>query len=89
MLTLLKFHAEWCNPCKAMAPIVEQIKDEYSDTLIVQDVNIDDNPQLRADYSVRSIPTFVLIKDGKEIDRKNGSGTLSEMMEWLDVDRRV
>jgi thioredoxin 1 len=88
MLTLLKFKAEWCNPCKAMSPIVAQL-DAEDDGLIVQDVDIEDNPQLRADYFVRAVPTFVVIKDGKEVARRVGSATLSELRELVDGSRNL
>lgn len=88
MLTLLKFKAEWCGPCKAMLPTMDAIKEEFKDTVIVSDVDIDDNPQLRVEYHIRSIPAFVLIKDRKEIARSVGSKTLSEMKDWLNESRQ-
>lgn len=88
MLTLLKFEASWCKPCQNMKPIVEKL-DADDDQLIVANIDIDDNPQERANYNVRSIPTFVLIKDGAEIGRKVGSGTLSEMKAFVDEHRGV
>lgn len=86
MLTLLKFKADWCKPCQAMKPFVEQL-DAENDDLIVRDVDIDDNPQERANYYVRSVPTFVLIRDGQEIARKTGSCTLGELREFLEENR--
>jgi len=87
-LTLLKFWAPWCRPCQNMAPIIEKI-DAEDDLLIVQNVNIDDNPNVRQEYNIRSIPAFVLVKDRKEIARKVGSGTYSEMKEFINEHRRV
>ena len=88
MLTLLKFEAPWCGPCNAMNPIVKQLDDE-DNNLIVTHIDIDSNPQERVNYNVRSIPTFVLIKDGEEIARKVGSGTLSEMKDWISESRAL
>jgi len=88
MQTLLKFHASWCGPCKAMAPIVEQL-DAEDDNLIVTSVDIDDNPQLRADYNIRSIPAFVLLENRKEVARKVGSCTLSELRSFVDESRSL
>ena len=89
MLTLLKFKAEWCAPCKAMLPAMETIKEEFKDTMIVSDVDIDDNPQLRLDFHIRSIPAFVLVKDGKEISRSIGSKTIGELRDWLNESRNL
>jgi len=83
MLTLLKFKADWCKPCKAMIPVVDALKEQNPD-VIFQDVDIDNDPQLRADYGIRSIPSFVVLKDRKEVKRKIGSSTLSELKELLD-----
>jgi thioredoxin 1 len=88
MLTLLKFEASWCKPCQALAPIVKQL-DEEDETLIVTAVDIDDNPQLRADYHIRSVPTLVLISEGKEIARRTGGGLLSELKAWVDESRDI
>ena len=84
MLTLLKFYADWCGPCKAMIPTMDKIKEEFSDDVIISNINIDDNPQVRAQYGIRSIPSFVLLKDGQEIDRKVGSQTYGQLEEWLE-----
>lgn len=86
MLTLLKFYADWCGPCKAMTPVVEQL-DAEDDNLIVTNINIDDNPQVRADYHIRSIPAFVLLKDRQEVARRTGSATLTELKKWVDESR--
>ena len=82
MLTLLKFKADWCGPCRAMTPVVEQL-DREDDRLIVQEVDIDSNPQLRVDYGIRSIPAFVLIRDQREVGRMVGSYTLSELKQFV------
>jgi len=86
MLTLLKFEASWCAPCKAMNPVVDQVKAD-NDQLIVTRIDIDENPQERINYNVRSIPTFVLVKEGKEISRKTGQLSVSAMKDWLDESR--
>lgn len=88
MLTVLKFKADWCGPCKAMNPIMEKLKEEYP-TVIFQDVDIDDNPQLRHEYGVRTIPTFVAVMEKKEVGRRASSGTLSDMREFINEHRGV
>jgi thioredoxin len=84
MRTLIKFYADWCNPCKAMLPTMDKIKEEFEGELKFVDINIDDNPQERANYNIRSIPAFVLIEDGKEIARNIGSMTYSQLEDFLD-----
>ena len=84
MITLLKFYADWCGPCKAMTPTMDRIKEEYKDEVVFSDINIDDNPQTRLDYGIRSIPAFVLLKDREELSRQTGSQTVSQLAEWLD-----
>lgn len=83
MITIIKFYADWCGPCKALQPTWDKIKEEFAESVIFQDVNIDDNPQTRADYNVRSIPAFVMIKDRQEIARRQGGGTFSELEDWV------
>jgi thioredoxin len=86
MLTVIKFFADWCGPCKAMQPTWEKLQEELKDEVIFSSIDIDANSQIRAEYGIRSIPTFVLIEDGEEVDRKNGSMTYTEMKEWLEGD---
>ena len=65
---LVDFYADWCGPCKKMAPIVEEIATEYDGKLKVGKCNIDDNMQLAQKYRVASIPTFLIIKGGEVVD---------------------
>lgn len=69
---LVDFYAEWCGPCKSVAPIIDEIAEEYADELVVGKVNIDTQAELSRRYDVMSIPTIVLFKDGEEVDRKTG-----------------
>ena len=84
MITLVKFFAEWCGPCKVMSTVLEPIKEEYKDKVIFTDVDIDNNPELRAQYVINSVPTFIIIKDAAVVDRKVGSMTATAIQEWLD-----
>lgn len=69
---LIDFYAEWCGPCRAMAPIVEEYADAQTDVKIAT-LDIEKNPEISTKYGVMSIPTFVFFKEGKEIARKTGS----------------
>lgn len=62
---LIDFWAPWCGPCRAIAPIVDQLADEYAGKLKVVKMNVDDNPRTPANYGVRGIPNLILFKDGK------------------------
>ena len=75
-LTLVDFYANWCGPCKAMHPIIEDIMKEMGDSIHVIKIDIDKYESLASLYHVQSIPTFMLIKEGKVIWRQ--SGTLSQ-----------
>ena len=70
---LVDFWANWCGPCKMMAPTVEEIAKEYQDKLKVCKVNIDDAPKITANYGVMSIPTFSIFKDGKVMEQVVGA----------------
>lgn len=86
---LVDFWAGWCGPCKAVAPILEDISNQYSDKFRVAKVNVDENPDLASNYGIRSIPTLILFKDGKQIDSIMGAlpkeaiiNFVNEKLEW-------
>lgn len=68
---LIDFYADWCGPCKMLAPIVEEVASEHEELKVVR-INVDNEESIAMDYQVMSIPTLVLIKDGKEVDRVIG-----------------
>ncbi len=72
-LILIDFWAEWCFPCKIIAPIVEEIAETYNGKLVCAKVNIDENPVTATKFSITGIPTLVLFKDGKLVERLVGA----------------
>lgn len=68
-LVLIDFWASWCMPCKMMAPILNEVAEEFGDKAKICKVNVEEHQQLSARFSVRNIPTLVLVKNGKEVDR--------------------
>ena len=83
-LVLVDFYAEWCGPCKMLAPIIHEIKEELSDKVYVIKVNVDEEEDLSTKFNIFSIPTLVLIKDGKELDRKIGYNTKQILVDWIN-----
>ena len=71
---LVDFSAEWCGPCKAAAPILDDLSDDYADDLAVAKIDVDDQPELAKRFDVLSIPTVILFNEGEEVDRKIGFG---------------
>lgn len=70
---LVDFWAEWCAPCRIIAPIIEEIAGEYAEQLKVGKIDVDGNPQVSMNYGIRSIPTLLLFKDGKPVDQIIGA----------------
>tara|TARA_R110002167_G_scaffold203646_1_gene407593 strand:+ start:787 stop:1107 length:321 start_codon:yes stop_codon:yes gene_type:complete len=81
---VVDFWAEWCGPCKQIAPALEDIASEMGDRITVAKVNIDDNPQTPAKYGVRGIPTLILFKDGQVASMKVGAMPKSKIQEWIE-----
>ena len=81
---LVDFWAEWCGPCKAISPIVEEIATDYAGKLIVAKINIDENPSTPSKYGVRGIPTLMMFRDGKLIDTKVGILPKYSLIEWIN-----
>ncbi len=70
---VVDFWAEWCGPCRAIGPLVEQIAEEHQGKIKVFKMNVDENPNTPAQYGVRGIPTLILVKNGKVIDQLVGA----------------
>ena len=81
---LIDYWAEWCGPCKIIAPVLDEIATEYSDRLKVVKLNIDDNPQTPPKYGIRGIPTLMVFKNGQVEATKVGAMSKSQLTAFLD-----
>ncbi|HPA37892.1 MAG TPA: thioredoxin [Phenylobacterium sp.] len=81
---LVDFWAEWCGPCKQIAPALEQIAAELGDKVVVAKLNIEDSPTTPSRYGVRGIPTMMLFKDGQMASMKVGAMPKQKIVEWLN-----
>ena len=88
---LVDFWAEWCGPCKMIAPMLDTIADEYQDRLKVVKINIDENPQTPLKYNVRSIPTLLLLKRGAVEGQQVGAVAKGALASFIDkhIDRQI
>jgi thioredoxin 1 len=82
-LVLVDFWAPWCGPCRAIAPILDEISAEMGSSVKIVKVNIDENPQSPSQFNVRSIPTLLLFKDGQLNSNQVGSQPKSRLIEWI------
>jgi len=80
---LVDFWAEWCGPCKMIAPFLEDVAKDMAGKVTVAKVNIDENPQTPMKYGVHGIPTLILFKDGKPAATKIGAMPKSKLVEWI------
>lgn len=81
---LLDFWAEWCGPCKMIAPMLGEIADEYKDKVIIAKLNIDDNPKTPQRFNVRGIPTLILFKNGQVEGQKVGALRKADLAAFLE-----
>ncbi len=82
---LVDFYADWCGPCKMMAPVVEEIAEKYADKVTVGKLNIDENMGIAQNYRVMSIPTLILYQDGEPVGRLVGLQDLEEVEALLQA----
>jgi thioredoxin 1 len=81
---LLDFWAEWCGPCKMIAPILDELATEYKDKLRIAKLNIDENPQTPPKFGIRGIPTLILFKNGTVEAQKVGAASKSQLSSFLE-----
>jgi thioredoxin 1 len=81
---LVDFWAEWCGPCRIIAPALEEIATELGDKVTIAKLNIDENPELAAQFGVRSIPTLMIFKGGEVADMKVGAAPKTALSHWIN-----
>jgi thioredoxin 1 len=81
---LVDFWAPWCGPCRMVAPVIEELATTYEGRVKVAKVNVDDNPQVAAQYGIRSIPTLLIFKQGQVVDQLVGAVSKKTLANKLD-----
>ena len=84
MVELWDFSAGWCPPCQQMEPLVEELEKEFAGKVSFKKIDVDNDPAEAAEFKVMSVPTFVLLKDGVEVDRKVGTLGKKAFREWVN-----
>lgn len=82
---LVDFWAPWCGPCKMVTPIIEELAKEYGDKLKVAKLNTDEAQSIAVQFGIQSIPSLVLIKEGKEVDRLIGARPKAAIADWINA----
>lgn len=81
---LLDFWAEWCGPCKMLAPILESVVDDYAGKVKIAKINVDENPETAPKFGIRGIPTLILFKNGEVVTTKVGAMSKSQLVDFLN-----
>ena len=86
-LVMIDFFAEWCGPCKMLAPNLKAMKDELGDVVKVIKIDVDKNPSIAAQYQVRGVPTILLFKEGQQVWRQSGLLQTPQLVEVVNTHR--
>jgi len=84
-VAVVDFWAEWCGPCRAITPIIEELSSEYDGKVTVGKLNVDDNPEVAMKYGIRSIPTILVLKNGEVVDKTIGVTTKQQLAAKIEA----
>jgi thioredoxin 1 len=82
---MIDFWAVWCGPCRMIAPIVEELANEYKDKVVVGKVDVDSNPDIATKYGIRNIPTVLFVKNGQVVDKQVGAAPKQKFADKLNA----
>ena len=86
-LVVLDFYATWCGPCRAIGPVVDELAEQYSESVVIGKVNVDEESALSRKYKVMSIPTIILLKNGEIVDKVVGLHSKEDLIELIDSNK--
>ena len=81
---VVDFWATWCGPCRAVAPIIEELANDYADKAVIGKCDVDSNDEIAAQFSIRNIPTIIFVKGGQVVDKQVGATTKAALAEKLN-----
>jgi len=84
MLKFIDFYADWCGPCKIMTPIIQEVETEFEGKVEFEQIDVETNGEKAGQFGIMSIPTFVILEDEKEIDRKIGAMPKESLRDWIN-----
>lgn len=84
-LALIDFWAVWCGPCRMLAPVIEELAEEYKETAVVGKLDVDTNPEVSMKFGIRSLPTVLLLKDGEIVDKHVGVTTKAVLKQKIEA----
>ncbi|MCG8326432.1 MAG: thioredoxin [Chitinophagales bacterium] len=83
-VAVVDFWAEWCGPCRAITPIIEELSKEYNGKATIGKVNVDENPEVSMKYNIRSIPTILILKNGEVVEKQVGITTKQKLVDKIE-----
>jgi thioredoxin 1 len=84
-VSVVDFWAEWCGPCRMVAPIIEELSQEYDGKVLIGKVNVDENPEVSMKFGIRSIPTILILKDGQVVDKQVGATSKKVLLDKIEA----